>query len=139
MSNQKRILVNAGVSVLQVIVSGIVLFVLYRYLILTLGIEKLGIWSVLLASVTVARVSELGLSGSVTKFVAQHIARDEKQTAGEIVETGAISVAATIAALSIIFYPVLKWLLAKFLPAGALPEALSVLPFALFSLWLTSL
>jgi hypothetical protein len=53
----------------QTLVQTAVLFLVYRYLIGELGIERLGVWGIVLATTSVARVSELGLSGSVTKLV----------------------------------------------------------------------
>ncbi|MDH3673520.1 MAG: hypothetical protein OES46_20580 [Gammaproteobacteria bacterium] len=58
-------------ALLQAGISALVLFILYRFLIVQVGVEKLGLWSVLLAFVSATRVSELGLGGGVTRFVAR--------------------------------------------------------------------
>ncbi len=42
----RRLLVNAVMSVAQVVVIGVVYFILYRFLLENIGIEVLGIWSV---------------------------------------------------------------------------------------------
>ena len=72
MPNSRRLISNAAVSVVQTVISGVVLFLLYRYLLDHLGTEQLGLWSVILASTSVARLSDLGLTGSVVKFVARY-------------------------------------------------------------------
>ena len=66
---RKQVFLNARVSIAQTIVVGLVLFILYRYLLATIGVEQLGLWSVVLASTSISRISELGLSGSVVKFL----------------------------------------------------------------------
>jgi len=130
---------NSVTAILQVIVSAIVLFVLYRYLLETLGVEQLGVWSVLLASVTAARVSELGLSGSVTRFVARYLAKGELENAAGIVETGLISIAIIMAVLLCVAYPLLEWILTLVLPREAIGLAYEILPYAVLAVWLGSL
>ena len=66
---------------LQVIVTAATLFVLYRYLIHTLGVEALGIWSIVMASSTVLSVGELGLSDSIVKYMAKYLALGKNQIA----------------------------------------------------------
>ena len=111
---RKQVFLNARVSIAQTIVVGLVLFILYRYLLATIGVEQLGLWSVVLASTSISRISELGLSGSVVKF------------------------GILIAGLIIISYPFLKWLLEYILPSNAIFVALLLFPYALVSLWITA-
>ena len=136
---RKQLYLNAKVSVMQTIVAGLVLFVLYRYLLESIGVESLGIWSIILATTSVTRISELGLSGSVVKFVAKYRVRDEPDTACNVIQTAAISICVLIAGLIVIFYPMLLWILGFVLPANAIPIALSILPLAMFSLWVTAI
>ena len=89
----RRLLSNAGLSVLQVLVSGVLLFFVYRHLLKQLGAEQLGLWSVLLASTSVARLSDLGLTSGVVKFVARYRARQDDAAASEVVQTTATSIA----------------------------------------------
>jgi len=119
-------------------VSGIVLFFLYRYLIDHLGLEILGLWSVVLASTSIARLSDLGLSGSVIKFVARyHALKDGVQTSN-VIQTAAISISVLMAVLIIIIYPLLDDLLALVIPEKMMPNVIDILPFAVLSLWLSS-
>jgi O-antigen/teichoic acid export membrane protein len=75
MINSRRIFSNAALSVLQTGISAILLFFLYRYLLVRLGPEQLGVWSVVLASTSVARLSDMGFSGAVVRFVARHLSK----------------------------------------------------------------
>ena len=59
---KRRLLINAIMSVVQVVVTSGILFVLYRFLIRTIGVEKLGIWSVVLSTSSVAGIANLGLA-----------------------------------------------------------------------------
>ena len=64
-------------TIAQVVVSSVILFFLYRYLLNTIGVAKLGVWSVVMAAASASRMSELGLSGSVVKFVAKYKAHSD--------------------------------------------------------------
>lgn len=138
MSSSQRLISNASVSVVQTIISGLVLFVLYRYLIDHLGTKQLGLWSVILASTSVARLSDMGLTGSVVKFVARYRALNDDIQAADVIQTAAISIAGVMGILCLIIYPLLDNVLALAIPAESMSQALSILPWAVFSLWLGS-
>ncbi len=129
---------NAILSVIQTIASGLVLFALYRYLINHLGSDQLGLWSVILASTSVARLSDMGLTGSVVKFVARYRALRDDEQAAEVVQTAAISIAIVMAMLVLAVYPLLDGVLKLAIPVESMPQALKILPWAVFSLWLGS-
>lgn len=133
-----RLISNAAVSVVQTVISGVLLFLLYRYLLGHLGTEQLGLWSVILASTSVARLSELGLTGSVVKFVARYRALGDDAQAATVVQTAAISIALVMAVLGLAIYPLLDVILKLTIPAAAMPQALNILPWAVLSLWLGS-
>ena len=94
-----RIARNAAASVGQVIVSALILFVLYRAILEMLGAERLGIWSVVLAAASASRIGELGLSASVTRFVAKYRAQGDDKAAGYAVQTAAVSIAVLLACI----------------------------------------
>ena len=130
---------NAVLSIAQIVVSGIVLFILYRYLLDKLGAAQLGIWSLVFATVSVSRISELGLSGSALKFVAQYRAQNNVKKASGVIQTALISIAVFMSLILLIAYPITKWILKQIIPPNELTIALNLLPYALFSLWLTSI
>ncbi len=129
---------NVSLSVVQTVTSGLVLFLLYRYLIVHLGPEQLGLWSVILAGTSVAGLSDMGLTGSVVKFVARYRALGDGDGAASIVETAAISIAVIMGALILAAYPLFEKILALALPASSMAQALGILPWAVLSFWLTS-
>ncbi|MCT2533594.1 lipopolysaccharide biosynthesis protein [SAR92 clade bacterium H231] len=138
MFNSRRLIGNATVSVIQALISGLVLFFLYRYVIAYLGLEKLGLWSVVLASTSVARLSDMGLTGSVLKFVARYRARNDDGQAAEVVQTAVISIALAMAVIIFAVYPFLDNVLTLAIPEESMPQALRLLPWAVLSLWLGS-
>jgi O-antigen/teichoic acid export membrane protein len=133
--NRKRINRNVVAIVTQVLVSGVVFFVLYRYLYDRIGVEQIGVWSLVLAATTVSRIGELGLSAGVVRFVAQALGRNDKQRAADVVQTIALTLGAFMAALLALGYPLFILVLGYFLPQHGVPIALGILPYALVSLW----
>lgn len=127
---------NAGMAVIQALVSGGTLFLLYRYLLQELGSDKVGIWAIVLATASASRISEMGFTGSAVKFTAQYLARGEADRAAGVIQTTVITIGVILAGVLTIGYPVIIWLMAKFIPVANLPSAYSILPYALVSVWI---
>jgi len=127
---------NAVMSVIKTGVTTGGLFILYRFLLDTIGVKQLGIWSLVLATTSVTQIASFGLSGSVVKFVAKYIARGEKENASKVVQTATISVAVFVGFILLIGYPFFRILLRFLVPSKFLPLTLSILPYAILSLWL---
>ncbi|MEM2117342.1 MAG: oligosaccharide flippase family protein [Thermoplasmata archaeon] len=137
---QKRLIfTNAFMSVLQIIVNGIILFFLYRFLLKSLGPEQLGIWSLVLATTSVINVANFGLSGSVVKFVAKYLARNENESASRVIQTASISITIFIGLALLIAYPIIRKILGIVVVSERLPFALLILPFSLLSLLINSI
>jgi O-antigen/teichoic acid export membrane protein len=134
---QRRILINAVMSLVQVVVTGAVLFFLYRFLLSAIGVEKLGVWSIVLATTSVASISNIGISAGIVKFVAKYAAREEDATIVALIDTAAISVAGIVGLGLLVIYPCVNLLLEVIIPPSHLRDALSILPYAAASLWIT--
>ena len=131
-----QILDNALTTFAQVIGSAAVLFFLYRFLIRSIGVERLGIWSLVLATTSIVTLANQGFSTGIVKFVAKYAARDDSSRVSSLIETALLSMAVAVGAISLLLYPVGSFALRAILPAARFPEALAILPFALLSLWL---
>ena len=136
MMQKRQILINAIMSMIQVAVTGGILFVLYRFLLKTIGIEQLGIWSLVLATTAVTQIANLGFSGSVVKFVAKYVAREENEKISAVIQTAFLSVGIFVALILMIGYPIAKWILSLIIPPESLPSALAILPYAFLALWI---
>jgi O-antigen/teichoic acid export membrane protein len=127
---------NAIMAVAQAVVSGIVLFLLFRYLLRTVGPEQIGIWAVVLATASASRISEMGLTGSAVKFTAGYLARGELGKASDVIQTTAITVGVVLACVLMVGYWVIIWLVGKIIVPANVPGALAILPYALVSVWI---
>jgi O-antigen/teichoic acid export membrane protein len=134
---KRQVLINAIMSVVQIVVVSGVLFILYKFLLNTIGVEQLGIWSLVLATTSATQIANFGLSGSVVKFVAKYVARGEDSNVSGVIQTAVISLGIAVGFLLLAGYPLIRWVLGLVVSEGSLEYAVKILPFALFSLWLT--
>lgn len=128
---------NAVANILQMLAGAGLLFVLYRYINTTLGVEQLGVWSVVLATASASRLADLGLSAGITRFVARDLAREEPHRAADVIDTGAITLMLALGLILPALYPLLARLLPHLFETAYLLQALEILPYALLSLWFT--
>ncbi|HMY71806.1 MAG TPA: lipopolysaccharide biosynthesis protein [Blastocatellia bacterium] len=138
MVQHRRLIINAGMSVVQVLAMGALLWLLYRFLLRAIGIEMLGVWSLTLATAVAARAGDLGFSASVVKYVATYLSRGESARAADIVETAVLSAAALTGLIAVLAFPLVHWLLGTLLQGEALTAARELLPYALAYLCLSS-
>ncbi len=129
-----RLAKNALFSVAQVVFSALVLFEFYRLLTRHLGVEEIGLWSLVMASTAVARLSEFGLGGGVVKFVAGDIGTGEHRLAARTVAMAVFMVLPIVGVACIALYPVIESALVHAVPESAMPAARALLPYALAAL-----
>jgi len=132
----RQLIINVMSSVAQIIVMGGALFLLYRFLIHSIGVQQIGVWSVVLATASTAQIANLGFTASVVKYVAKYLARDDQEAVSGVIQTSVISIGLAIGLVLLIAYPLISWVLNQVLPTSSLQIALSVLPYALISLWI---
>jgi O-antigen/teichoic acid export membrane protein len=130
---------NASMAAIQSLVSGGILFVLYRYLLQTIGPEQVGIWSIVLAAASVSRITDLGITGSAVKFTAKYIARNELSKASEIIQTTAITIGVILAGVLAIGCFIIDRMMPAFIPVAQLQITHAILPYALLSVWIGSI
>jgi O-antigen/teichoic acid export membrane protein len=132
---RKQILLNAATTLVQVIGSAATLFFLYRFLIRAIGVQRLGIWSLVLATTSVVTLANQGFATSVVKFVAKYAALGRSEDLSVLIQTAIISVGAMLAVLSLALYPGAIWILTVVVPPAHVNETLAILPYAFVSLW----
>lgn len=132
----RRIFINSLMSLLQVLFVGAVLLILYGYILRTIGIQQLGIWSLILATTSALQISNFGLSGSVVKYVAKYAAREDTESVCRIVQTASVSIGALAAVALFAGYPLIKAILRMIMDPASLELGTQILPAALLSLWM---
>lgn len=132
----KQIFWNAFTTMVQVVGSAVTLFILYRFLIRTIGVENLGIWSLVLATTSVVTLANQGFSTSIVKFVAKYAVLDDPSKVSVLIETALLTIGGLVTVLCLALYPVAHWGLKLVLPSAQLHAATALLPYAFVSLWI---
>lgn len=136
---KSKLFFNSIAAIGQVLIVGIVYLVLYRYLLVTLGIELLGVWSLIIASTSLALIANFGISTSIIKFVATYYARNDFDRLRKLIFTAAVFIIGTYSIISVVILIAGTYVLPHFIEAKYLSIALEILPFSLLSLIINAL
>ena len=134
-----RLARNAGWSVAAVVVSGLSLFLIYKLIVAWLGVEAVGIWSLVLATTSLARFADVGASEGLSRFVTLAEARGDRREAVEYIETAMLSNAVLYIVLALVLVYPARSGIAYVIPPEALASAQELLPYALVSLVLMNI
>lgn len=137
MINKKKIAMSAGSSIVQTLVAGLTTFILFKVILDTIGPEKLGIWSLVLALSSMVQVANLGMSGSIVKNVADCDALGDKKKMSVVIQTAVISIGLFTLVLILGAYPFVKVYLGYTIEASLYHDAEAILPVAMLAFLVT--
>jgi O-antigen/teichoic acid export membrane protein len=134
----KKLSVNVAANIFQAVMTALTMFVLYRYISLTLGIEQLGVWSLVVAAASSARLAEFGLGAAVTRHVAKDIADGKPSSAMTVIDSVTIALFLLVGVAVALLFPVIAWGIKRVIEPKNLDVAISLLPMASLSLFLAA-
>jgi len=130
-AKKKLIVINVVSSGSQVLFVGVVYFLLYRYLLKQIGVEMLGVWSVVLSTSSLANLANFGVADSVIRFVALFVKEDDHAKIRQLIFTASLFLGFLFLMIAAIIYPFADLILTSILPAKYLEAGLSILPYSL--------
>ncbi len=133
-STHKKITINASSAIIQVVFTAFLYFFLYKYLLDSLGVKLLGVWSLILSFSSIANMANLGLTSGLVKFVAEYIAENNTQKIGKLILTSLISLAVLFAFVCLALLLGGRYFLHFFIEKQFLTIAFTILPWSLASL-----
>lgn len=130
----KKLHLNALANLGQTTVSIVLMFVLYKYLILTIGVKKFGVWSLILSTTTVVSLGNFGISTSIVKFVAQYYGLNDFKKINAIIATSLQTIITSLAIISVIaFFAISYYLPSIISEVELLSIAQMLLPYSIFT------
>ncbi|WP_175620843.1 lipopolysaccharide biosynthesis protein [Chryseobacterium schmidteae] len=132
--SSKKLTINAISAVIQVVFTALLYFFLYKYLLATIGIEQLGVWSLILSFSSIANLANLGMTSGLVKFVAEYLLEDDKSKLGKLIFTSILSMSVLFLVLSLIILAGAQFFLGYIIDEKFLSVALEILPYSLASL-----
>lgn len=139
MINKKKVLLNGIFSAGQVFTVAIVFFFLYRYLLLTIGAEKLGVWALMSGIAVIMQLGNAGISSSIVRFVAKYSSLDDEKKVASIIQTSIITLATFITIFSLIIYVGMLYAMKIIIEPSLYDIANEILEPILVSFWLMSI
>ena len=116
------------------------LFVLYRLLVQELGIEAIGVWSLVLATCSLARLGEFGMAGGLTRFVGNDLGAGKPERAARTVFMSACFLVCVVGLCCVLGYPLFSWIISKTIKD---PDLVAVghalLPWTLAATWMAAM
>lgn len=134
---KRAIAINAASSVIQIIISAVSLLVLYRFLLATIGVSMVGIWSLVVATTSIARLGNLGMTGSLVKYAAKYDVLNDMPSLVSSIQTAVISGSLSSLFFLVIAYPIAKEYLMYVMNKELYHFAADVLPYALIGFWVS--
>lgn len=134
-----KLIKNSLSAIIQVVIVGVIYLLLYRYLIDTIGIKLLGVWSLIIATTSLALIANFGISTSIIKFVSTYYTRGDYRSLRKLIFTSCIFIIVTYLIISLVLLLLGNYILPHFIEKNYIKIALQVLPFSLISLILNAL
>jgi O-antigen/teichoic acid export membrane protein len=129
---------NAVFGVGQAVIVTVCLFLAYRLVIQHAGLERFGVWSLLLAGASIARVGDVSGAGALARFVAASPPDNAAQRA-DLVHTVMLTSLALNAVLGLALWFAAPFALPLFIPVAYLTDAERLIPYVIASLVLGGL
>lgn len=120
---------NGIFAATQVVVVTASMFIVYRMIVAYAGIERFGIWSLLMALSTFIRVGDLSGAGALARFVA--MTRYEGTSTPQTIHTVIITALTFNAILAVILFAASPLVFPLILEPGYFSDASALLPYAL--------
>lgn len=136
--SSSRVARNATFSGAQVVLSAAALLITYWLMLRTLSVAEIGLWSLVVGSTAVARLTEMGLGGGVMRFVAGDLAAGRARQAAQTIGMAGLAVTLLVGGTALAVQPLLHGYLLRITP-GDLHVAVGVLlPAALLGIVLSA-
>lgn len=135
MNRGGNILKNAISAILLVLITAVVYVFLYKYLVARVGIEQLGVWSIVIATISVGAVANNALSESVVRFVALYSIKNEWENVAKVLITSCYILGILLFVFLLVIYAASYYLLPFVIKNNYLPLARSLLPYGLLGFW----
>jgi O-antigen/teichoic acid export membrane protein len=130
---------NARWNYTEVVVTSAALFVLYKFLLLGLGVAAVGIWSIVVATTSLGRMADLGTAAGLGRYIAivQADATKDAESRADAtlayVETGLLFSALIFVMIGAVLYWPSFYAIRLAVPKSAIGVVAQLLPFSVLS------
>jgi O-antigen/teichoic acid export membrane protein len=139
MTIKVNIFKNIKYNIIQFLVSIVIYFFLYKYLLMQVGIEKLGVWSIILAISSTTSVANLGIGLSVVKFTARFREAGDEKSINQLIYIALIIIIVLYTIVAVLINELaalwLKWVIDE----EYIELSKAILHLTILSIWINSI
>jgi O-antigen/teichoic acid export membrane protein len=136
---RSRVALNVISSAIQVIIVGLSYFFVYKILINRLGVDLLGVWSLIIATTSISNLANFGFTSALVKFVAEYNANNNHREINKLLFTSFFSMLVMFTLVTLIVYILAYFFIERLVGTSYIGVALNILPLSLFSLFINAL
>lgn len=139
MDKNKSLQSNIYSNIARSLVGAVLLFVVYRHLLSSLGVEKFGVWSTIIAITSILRFGNLGIYSGFLRYLPIHMANDNRKLVANYIETALITILGIFIFICPIAYFIFERLIGYIFLEKNVPEAMQIMPYALILVCISEL
>lgn len=139
MVNKRVVSINILFSLLQILITGLVYYLLYKYLLKSLGPDLMGVWAIVLSISSTANIANLGIGASVVRYTATYKAKDDAKSISQLVHTSFLFLGAVFLVITAVVYLVAPYWLHAVIEQKYYPAAMALVPLSLSCLFLNAI
>lgn len=130
---------NTIFAALEVVCAGLGIFLIYKVVVVFGGVGDVGLWSLVLATTSLARFGDLGAATGISRFIALSLERGSIDDGRAYADTAVAINGVLYGVLGLVAYPPLAYGLGYVVEGATLERARALLPYALASFFALNL
>ncbi len=135
----RDIFINIITSILGIVVSTFVLLYVYRIANHKLGMEQIGLWSIVTTLTSIGNIGTFGITGSLVKFSAELKSKGERETIIGLLNSCILLMSGLIIVFLAILYIFSLLFLGSFVDTKFIDLAFALLPYSFFIFFLSTI
>lgn len=135
----KKAFINIITSAGQVLLIGLIYYFLYKFLLNELGVKKIGVWSIVMSTSSIANIADLGIATSMVRFVSLYEHRNNFKRLPSLIFTGVVLNVILFVGVALIIWPIAYYLLGNIIEPEFVDLSRQLLPFSLICILLNSI
>lgn len=139
MINKRVISLNILFSLVQIFVTGLAYYFLYKYLLQNIGTDLMGVWAIVLSVSSTANIANLGIGSSVVRYTAKFLVNNETGNIIKLIHTALLFLGGVFLLICMIIYLAAPFWLHAVIKTDHYVAAIKLIPYSLFCLMLNAL
>jgi O-antigen/teichoic acid export membrane protein len=139
MVNKKTISVNILFSILQIFITGLSYYFLYKFLLQKIGTDLMGVWAIVLSVSSSANIANFGIGTGVVRYTAKFKVNNELHEINQLLHTSLLFIALVFGTICAVLFIVAPFWLHSVIAGNFYNDAIQLIPYSLACLLVNAL